>query len=83
MCERGNRRVGRDAAGPDLFSAIFNHRKRSGGFLRARTLSQKNLLSERIYPLVFSTGGVYTIGPVCIHIYPPESLQKEGRILPY
>ncbi|MNI44321.1 hypothetical protein D3C73_986930 [compost metagenome] len=70
MCERANRRVGRDAAGPDLFSAFFNDRKRPDGFLRARTLSQKNVISERIYRLVFCAGDVLYNRSACMQFIP-------------
>jgi hypothetical protein len=78
VCETGNRRVGRDAAGPDLFSSFFKDRKWSIGFLRARTLSQKTGCSERIYRLVFSASGVYTIGQ-CVRIFIlPNHYKKTG-----
>ena len=61
MCDRANPRVGREPAELDRLSLFFHREKRFSGFLRARTLSQKSGLSERICRLVFWTSGVYTI----------------------
>jgi hypothetical protein len=55
-------RVGREPAELDRLSLFFHREKRFSGFLRARTLSQKTALSERIYRLVFWLYAVYTIG---------------------
>ncbi|CAI8974032.1 hypothetical protein EMIT048CA2_50308 [Pseudomonas chlororaphis] len=52
-----------------------------GGFLRARTLSQKNAFTERIQRLVFTAFAVATIGP-SMHRFIHFTLQKDGRILP-
>jgi hypothetical protein len=58
----------------------FSPRKTArSGFLRARTLSQKNAFTERIQRLVFAASAVATIGPSLRHFI-HLTLQKDGQI---
>jgi hypothetical protein len=81
--ETWNAPVARDPAGPDRLSRFFAGRKQPGGFLRARTLPQKMVISERICQLVFSVAAVYTIGLYTRIIFLPIHYKKTGGAFLY
>ncbi|KAA8744912.1 hypothetical protein FE275_01105 [Pseudomonas koreensis] len=60
-------------------SLFFTWEKRFSGFLRARTLSQKTALSERICRLVFWLYAVYTIGQCLPILILPKDDKKTGE----
>jgi hypothetical protein len=71
-------RVGREPAELDRLSLFFTWEKRFSGFLRARTLSQKTALSERIWRLVFWLYAVYTIERCLPILILPKDDKKTG-----